>query len=92
MLFCFQRIDEFNGREESDAFPMVLDGLDADGGGQMRLACSWPANQDGVMSILQELAAVKLANEGFIDLATGKIEACEIPIVRKACGFKLVSC
>ena len=91
MLFCFERIDEFNSGEEPDAFPVMLDSLNADCRGEMRLARARTANQDGVMGVLQELAAMKLMNEGFIDLATGKIEACEVPIARKAGGFQLIS-
>ena len=47
----------------------MLDGLDADSGGQMRLARSRPANQDGVVGVRQELAAMKLADERLVDLA-----------------------
>jgi hypothetical protein len=35
--------------------------------GKMRLACAVPADEDGVVSILQEVAAVKVVNEGIID-------------------------
>ena len=48
---------------------MMLDGLDADRGGEMRLARAGSADQDGVMGVLQELAAMKLAHERFVDLA-----------------------
>ena len=37
VLFLFESVDEFDGGEEPDAFAVVLDGLDADRGGQMRL-------------------------------------------------------
>ena len=47
----------------------MLDGLDADGGGQMRFSCSRAADQDGVMGVLQELAALELAHQGLVDLA-----------------------
>jgi hypothetical protein len=40
-----------------------------------------PADQDGVMGVLQELASVKLAHERLVDLATGEVEAGEVAIV-----------
>jgi hypothetical protein len=45
-----------NGGEELDALAVVLDGLDAYRGGEMRLAGSWAANQENVVSVFQELA------------------------------------
>ena len=36
-LFLFERVDEFDGGEESDALAVMLDGLDADRRGEMRL-------------------------------------------------------
>jgi hypothetical protein len=56
-LLLFKSIDEFNGGEEADALAMVLDGLDADRGGEMRLACAGTADQDDIVSVFQELAA-----------------------------------
>ena len=38
VLFLFEGVDEFDGREEPDALAVMLDGLDADGRGEMRLA------------------------------------------------------
>jgi hypothetical protein len=34
-LLLFESVDEFNGGEEADALAMMLDGLDADRGGEM---------------------------------------------------------
>ena len=48
---------------------MMLDGLDANRGGEMRLACAGPTNEDGVVGVRQELAAVQLADERLVDLA-----------------------
>ena len=36
-LFLLERVDEFDGGEEADLAAMVLDDLDADGGGEVRL-------------------------------------------------------
>ena len=36
-LLLFEGVDEFDGGEEADALAVMLDGLDADRGGEMRL-------------------------------------------------------
>ena len=90
VLFLFEGVDEFDGGEEPDALAVMLDGLDADRRGEMRLARAGPADQDDVVGVLQELAAVKLADERLVDLAAGEVEAGEIAIVRKARGLELV--
>ena len=38
VLFLFEGVDEFDGGEEADALAVMLDGLDADRGGEMRFA------------------------------------------------------
>jgi hypothetical protein len=43
---------------------MMLHGLDAECGRDVRLAGSGPADQDDVVGAIDELAAVKLADEG----------------------------
>jgi hypothetical protein len=45
-LLLFESVDEFNGGEEPYALAMMLDGLDADCGGEMRLARAGTADQD----------------------------------------------
>ena len=39
-LLLFESVDEFDGGEEPYALAVMLDGLDADRGGEMRLACA----------------------------------------------------
>ena len=70
---------------------MMLDGLHADGGGEMRLARSWSADEHDVVGVRQELAAVQLSHQRLVDLAGGEVEAGEVAIVRKARGLELVS-
>jgi hypothetical protein len=48
-LLLFKSVDEFDGGEEPDALAMVLDGLDADRRGEMRLACAGAADQDDIV-------------------------------------------
>ena len=70
-LLLFESVDEFDGGEEPDALAVMLDGLDADRRGEMRLPRAGAADQDDVVSVLQELAAVKLVYERLVDLAAG---------------------
>ena len=89
-LLLFEGVDEFDGGKEPDAFAVMLDGLDADRGGEMRLARAGTADQDDVVGVFQELAAMKLANERLVDLAAGEVEAGKVAIVRKAGGLELI--
>ena len=57
-LLLFKSVDELDRGEEPDALAMMLDGLDADRRGEMRLACARSADQDDVVGVFQELAAV----------------------------------
>src|ERR1700729_2349840 len=89
-LLLFKSVDQFNGGEEADALAMVLDRLDADRNGEMRLARAGAADQDDIMRVIQELAAVELTRERLVDLAAGEVEASKVAIVRKAGGFELI--
>src|ERR1700722_18950760 len=89
-LLLFKSVDQFNGGEEADALAMVFDGLDADRSGEMRLARAGASDQDDVVRIFQELAAMKLTGERLVDLAAGEVEAGKVAIVRKAGGFELI--
>ena len=89
-LFLFEGVDEFDGGEEPDALAMMLDGLDADRRGEMRLACARSADQDDIVGVFQELAAMELTCERLVDLAAGEVEAGKIAIVRKAGGLELI--
>ena len=89
-LLLFESVDEFDGGEEPDALAVMLDGLDADRRGEMRLPRAGAADQDDVVGVLQELAAVKLAHERLVDLAAGEVEAGKVAIVREAGGLELV--
>ena len=83
-LFLLERVDEFDSGEEPDALAVLLDGLDADRRGEMRLASAGAADQDDVVRIFQELAAMELSHKRFVDLAAGEVEAGEIAVVREA--------
>src|ERR1700685_228885 len=87
-LLLFESVDEFDGGEEADALAMMLDGLDADRGGEMRLARAGAADQDDIVGVFQELAAMELTREGLVDFAAGEVEAGKIAIVRRAGGLE----
>merc|ERR1711965_195347 len=89
-FLLFQRIDEFNGGEEADTFAVMFDGLDAEGGRKMRLPGSGAPEEDGIVSLLDELAAVKLAHERLVDFAAGKVESVQVPVGWKACHLELI--
>src|SRR5271165_1301461 len=88
-LFLFEGVDKFDGGEEPHALAMVLNGLDADCRGEVRLAGAGAADQDDIVGVFQELAAMELTRERLVDLAAGEVEAGKIAIVRKAGGFEL---
>ena len=48
------------------------------------------ADEDDVVSVLEELATVELADERLVDLTAGEVEAGEIAVVREAGRFELV--
>ena len=76
-LLLFEGVDELDGGEEPNALAVMLDGLNADRRGEMRLARAGASDQDDVVSVLQELAFMELTNERLVDLAAGEVEAGE---------------
>jgi hypothetical protein len=70
-LLLFESVDEFDGGEEPDALAVMLDGLDADRRGEMRLPRAGAADQDDMVGVFQELAAMELTRERLVDLTAG---------------------
>ena len=64
-LLLFESVDKFDGGEEADTLAVMLDGLDADRGGEMRLARAGAADQDDIVGVFQELAAMELTRERY---------------------------
>ena len=89
-LFLFKSVDEFDSGEEPDALAVLLDGLDADRGGKMRLPGAGAADEDDVVRIFQELAAMELSHKRLVDLAAGEVEAREIAVVWEARRLHLI--
>src|ERR1700722_16722215 len=89
-LLLFESVDEFDGGEEPYALAVMLDGLDADRGGEMRLARAGTADEDDIVGVFQELASVELTRQRLVDLAAGKVEAGKVAIVWKAGGLELI--
>src|SRR3984957_3414836 len=90
-LLLFESVDEFDGGEEPAALAVVLDRLDPDRNGEMRLARTGSADQEDIVGGFQELAAVELTRKRLVDLAAGEVEAGEIAIVRGAGGLELIA-
>jgi hypothetical protein len=86
----FESVEEFDRGEEPNALAVMLDGLDADRRSEMRLARAGAADQDDVVGVFQELAAMELTGERLVDLAAGEVEAGEIAIVLEAGDLELI--
>ncbi len=84
VLFLFEGVDEFDGGEEPDALAVMLDGVDADRGGDMRFAGAGAADEDNVVGVVEELTAMELTHKRLIDLAAGEVEAGYAPVGREA--------
>ena len=69
---------------------MMLDCLNAEGGGDMRLPGSRASYQHHILSRVHELASMKLADQGLTDFAGGKVEAREILVCREACCLHVI--
>ena len=90
-LLLFQSVDQFHGREEPDPLMVMLDGLDTERSGNVRLARAGTADQNDVVGVVKEIAAVELLHESLVDLAACEVEAIQITVGRKACRLELVS-
>jgi hypothetical protein len=66
-LLLLQRVDQFDGLEEPNPLVVMLDGLDADRGGNVRLARAGTADQDDIVGGVEELAAMELQHQGLVD-------------------------
>lgn len=56
---------------------MRLDGLHADGGSDMGLACAGATDEDDIAGLLEEVAAMQQSHQGFVDLAAGEVDVDE---------------
>jgi len=62
-LFLFESVDEFDGGEEANALVVVFDGLDAERRGDVGLAGAGSSDEDDVVGVRDERAAMELADE-----------------------------
>jgi urea transport system permease protein len=70
----------------------MLDGLDAEGSGNMAFPRAGTADQHHILGRIHELTAMELTDQGFADLAGGKVEAREVLVGRKAGRFHVIRC
>src|SRR5690606_334681 len=68
----------------------MLDGLNTYRGSNVCLARAGATDQNDVVCVVQEVAAMKLLHERLVDLAAGEVEAIQITIGREACRLELV--
>ncbi len=90
-FFLLERIDQFDGGEEANLFAMMFDRLNAEGRRQMRLSGSGSSDEDDIIGIVDELAAMELSHQRFIELAGGEVESGQILVGGEARHLDLVS-
>ena len=89
-LLLFERVDGLNGREEADFAAVMLDGLHAEGGGNMGFSSAGAADQDNVLCAVHELTAMKLPYSGLVDLTGREVETGEVLVSWEACGLHVI--
>lgn len=89
-LLLLKRVDQFDRREEPHSLVVMLNGLNAERGGNVRLARARSADQDDIVGVIEEVTAMELLHESLVDLAAGKVEAVQITVGRKACCLELI--
>src|SRR5690606_25678070 len=89
-LFLFQRIDQFNGREEANPLAVMFNGLNAQRCGDVGFAGSRSPYQNDIVVLFDEGTGMELAHQGLIDLAAGKIEASQVLVGWKARHLELI--
>lgn len=69
---------------------VMLDSLDPDGCGDMGFAGAWTADQNDIVGVLEEVAAMELAHQCLVDATAGEVEAIGVAIGWKACCLELI--
>lgn len=72
-LFLLKGIDQLDGREEAHLFAMVFDGLDTEGGRDMRFPCARPPDQYDILGAIEEVTPVELPNQGLVYIAGSEV-------------------
>ena len=67
---------------------MMFDGLDTDGRGDMRFARAGTADEDDVVGLVEEVAAMKLTDQRLVDLTAGEVEAVPSLLAEPAAAFR----
>ena len=81
-FLLFEGVDQLDRGEEADLPAMMFDGLNAECCRNMGLSGTRTADQHDILRPVDELAAVQLAHNGFVDLAGGEVEAREVLVGR----------
>ena len=89
-LFLLQCVDQFDGREEAHAFAVMLDGLNARGGCNMRFPGSGTTDQHHILGRFQDLTAMELADQSFAHFTGREVEGGQILLGGEASGFHVI--
>ena len=89
-LFLFERINELDGGVKADLLAVMLDSLNAKGCRDVRLARARSADQHDVLSAVQELSPVMLANQGLVDIARREVEPGQVLVDGEAGRLDLI--
>ncbi len=68
----------------------MLDSLDPDGRSDVGLPGARTANQNDIVGVLKEVAAMELAHQCLVDVTAGEVEAMEVAISREARHLELI--
>jgi hypothetical protein len=86
-LLLLQSVDQFDARVEAHALAVAGDGLDAERGGEVRLAGAGAADEHDVLGLLGEVVRGEL-----LDLAAVELALVESKPARSRCTGKRAAC
>ena len=90
LLFALQLVDQIDGVVETQAFALV-DGGDAQGGGQVGFACARAADQDQVVRAVHKGGAGQLLDLPLIEGRFGPVDGAQVTMDWKAGSLELIA-
>ena len=89
-FLLLQGINQFHSREEAHPLTVVLNGLNTQCSSNVRLASTGSTDKHHIVGLLDEFTAMKVAYQGFIDLAVGEVKARQVPVDRELGCLELI--
>jgi hypothetical protein len=89
-FLLLEGVDQIDRGEEPHLLAVMLDRLDAKGGGDVGLARAGTADQHDIMRAIDEVAAMELADQRLVDLARREVEASQILVGGQAGRLDLI--